>query len=157
MYALLVDNLLSFIFLGQLLKFQEQLGGALDPALQRVRRSLYLLCGMTWVGMVLGVVSWSVYAGTGDEVLTAVLVRASLMFAPMAYSGAMVYVHTVSKVFSPRRVSQWSPQESTVHQEEGKCEDCPAKVAILPVQLYRASLMLTPPTMMEEPLLEAPP
>ncbi|KAJ3155498.1 hypothetical protein HDU89_006461 [Geranomyces variabilis] len=156
LYALVADNLLSFIFLSQLFRYQKQLGDEIDPALQRVRRSLKLLCAMTWIGMSLSVVG-TYYSRMGNSMESTVLFRAALMFSPMAYSGAMVYVHTVRKLFAPRRISQWAPKTTNPQQGDGKGDDLCAADAMLPLQtcrLSRATLTFsTPQSPIEDPTL----
>ncbi|KAI8586676.1 hypothetical protein BDZ88DRAFT_275153 [Geranomyces variabilis] len=87
-YALLCENLLSFIFISQLFHVRRQLNSGIEARFQKVRRSLFFLCSMTWIGLALSLIAWTYYAN--DGMLRTLFFRASMTFSPLAYSGALV-------------------------------------------------------------------
>ncbi|KAJ3145478.1 hypothetical protein HDU89_007103 [Geranomyces variabilis] len=100
-YALLCENLLSFIFISQLFQVRRQLNSGIEAQFQKVRRSLFFLCSMTWIGLALSLIAWTYYAN--DGMMRTLFFRASMTFSPLAYSGALVYIYTVRTLFQPKR------------------------------------------------------
>ncbi|TPX62691.1 hypothetical protein PhCBS80983_g00412 [Powellomyces hirtus] len=103
-YALASDNVLSFIFISQLFEVRRQLNKGIEVAFRKVRRSLFFLCFMTWIGLSISLIGWTRYATNG--MMRTLLFRASLTFSPLAYSGALVYIYTVRTLFSAPRASK---------------------------------------------------
>ncbi|KAJ3183572.1 hypothetical protein HDU85_002001 [Gaertneriomyces sp. JEL0708] len=100
-YALLVDNVLSIVFITQLYAIRSRLKQSRDVerSFKRVRASLFFLCGMTWIGVSFSVIGNTAFAK--DQVMRTLFFRVSLIFSPLEFLGALIYIYTVRMLFNP--------------------------------------------------------
>ncbi|KAI9008308.1 hypothetical protein BC832DRAFT_591544 [Gaertneriomyces semiglobifer] len=99
-YALLVDNVLSIVFITQLYAIRSRLKQSRDMerSFKRVRAGLFFLCGMTWIGVSFSVIGNAAFAK--DQVMRTLFFRVSLIFSPLEFLGALIYIYTVRMLFN---------------------------------------------------------
>ncbi|RKO92674.1 hypothetical protein BDK51DRAFT_34127 [Blyttiomyces helicus] len=104
-YALVIDNVLSFVFLFQLWNCRRRLTSATSASRGAVRRqqqysrvvaALIGFCVLSWVGVSLLFASDAV--GPKHQLTRLVLFRAAYACTPLDFSGALVFIYTVRQL-----------------------------------------------------------
>ncbi|KAJ3039830.1 hypothetical protein HDV00_011739 [Rhizophlyctis rosea] len=111
-YALAVDNTLSFIFIRQLYKTRANVQPRRDQASRadwyKVVGSLLILCFISWVALILIVCGNVMFAH--DQIMRTLLFRIGYSVSPVHFSGAMVFIYTVrSLVVNPTTATPPAP------------------------------------------------
>ncbi|KAJ3258632.1 hypothetical protein HK103_003421 [Boothiomyces macroporosus] len=136
-YVLLVDNVISFVFVMQVYKSRDLFYSMVAPnerikahnRMFTVMKAVTLLASISWICIIMAFVSGYVYGSMPAE--RQFLYRIGFSFSPLMYSGALVFVYTVRKL-----VPTSSDQSYTSFKE-------PESITLAPInlnrQLYRTS------------------
>ncbi|KAJ3267832.1 hypothetical protein HDV01_003948 [Terramyces sp. JEL0728] len=103
-YVLLVDNVISFVFVMQIYKSRDLFYSMMLPkerieahnCMHSVVKSVYLLSSISWVCIAFAFASGYYYGPKPPE--RQFLYRVGFSFSPLMYSGALVFVYTVRKL-----------------------------------------------------------
>ncbi|KAI8821038.1 uncharacterized protein EV422DRAFT_619943 [Fimicolochytrium jonesii] len=138
-YGLLCDNVFSMTFIFSIYNIRRKLNKNIEVLFRRVRTGLFFLCFMTWMGISFSVISFTLYSNNG--VMRTLFFRISLLFSPLAYSGALVYLYTVRQLFQPQtRYSQQDLRAIKKSQQELRANAASSEKLTKPKS---ASVMLT--------------
>ncbi|KAJ3049410.1 hypothetical protein HK097_009581 [Rhizophlyctis rosea] len=108
-YALAVDQTLSFIFIRQLYKTRKAVSATKDSQKEfyKVVLALCLLCFISWLGLTMVIVSNVFFKN--DHIMRTLLFRAAYMISPFHFSGAMVFIYTVRSLVVPSSPAPTTP------------------------------------------------
>jgi hypothetical protein len=115
-YVILMDNIVAFVFLSQLLQTRSDLGLTVSKKQQRKRRvlitSLVFLAIFTWISLLFPFLSFFVYRF--DPELRRISYRLGFCFSPIMYLGSLIFVYSVRAIFS----IQHEPEIASVQSEK---------------------------------------
>lgn len=150
LYGLLVDNILSFVFIKVLYTSRTTLSkSAPSSAWKRVVGALGFLCIVTWLCLALLLTGNIGFAN--DRIVRTVLFRIAYSFTPLEFSGALVFMYTVRSLvappsspgsasppmnISPPIPRRWDNKKPALSIVTGRPEFVPAPNAVVPLPVY---------------------
>ena len=129
-YALIVDNVLSFIFLYQLFKVRARVtkSARLNRLWKMAVGGLAVLCGSAWFSLLLILAATLAFPNQTNS--RALLYRIAYAFSPFQFSGALVFIYTIQILFEKSdlgRDGEVPPTPTT----DSFCSSCSRRHSIL--------------------------
>ena len=118
LYALIVDNILSWLFLYHLFKCRSQVSNT-DRLKVLWRKSVWglsLLCGTTWISLIL--IIMATFTFHSDGLKRALVYRIAYAFSPLQFTGALVFIYTIRSLFEDAKTGAEEEEEEKEEETE---------------------------------------
>jgi len=132
-YALVVDNILSWLFLYNLFKCRARVSNSkrLKSLWTKSVYGLGILCATTWVSLLLLLLAIFKFSDASFGSTRALLYRIAYAFSPIQFSGTLLFIYAVQLLFEDDDIhsnSKECPQKRTSSLPENRSFSSPTEL-----------------------------